>query len=390
MRGGALCPGCLRREPHRGVTVENMTSSGEERARREGVGPGGSAPVQSSRRVTIQDVAIEAGVSVSAVSKVLRDAYGVSPAMRANVTAAIERLGYRPHAGARGMRGRSYTIGVMLTELGSPFQPLLVQGITDELEPTPFQEILVTGGGVVPERQQRAVEALVDRQVDGLILIAPWMSTSWLEKLGVGVPTVVIARHGGGENFDTVVDDDFEGAGLMVDHLVELGHERIVHTSQPSGGLKRPFVLSHTARGDGYVHAMKRHGLDPDVIVTSYSEQGGYQAALEALSRAKPPTAMFAGADIAALGVLRAAEERGLEVPADLSVTGYDNIDTSAIGRISLTTVDHAGHLIGSVSAKLVLERLSGRIEPVHHVVAPRLVVRKTSAAPSGAPRSPR
>jgi LacI family transcriptional regulator len=364
-----------------------VTGSGDDQAGREGDLAGSSMLPRASRRVTIQDVANEAGVSVSAVSKVLRDAYGVSPQMRANVTATIERLGYRPHAGARGMRGRSYTIGVMLTELSSPFQPLLAQGITDELEPTPFQEILVTGGGVVTERQQRAVEALVDRQVDGLILIAPWMSTAWLEKLGVDVPTVVIARHGGGENFDTVVDDDFEGAGLMVDHLVELGHERIVHTSQPSGGLKRPFVLSHTARCDGYVHAMKRHGLDPDVIVTSYSEHGGHQAALEALTRPTPPTAIFAGADIAALGVLRTAEERGLDVPADLTVTGYDNIDTSAIGRISLTTVDHAGHLIGSISAKLVLERLNGRIEPVHHVVAPRLIVRRTTAAPGQAVR---
>src|SRR4029450_10182886 len=147
-----------------------------------------------------------------------------------------------------------------------------------------------------------------------------------------GLPTVGRPRHGGGENFDPVGDDDYEGAGLMVDHLVELGHERIVHTGQPSGGLTRPFVLSHTARCDGYVHAMKRHGLDPDVIVTSYRELGGYQAALEALTRPTPPTAIFAGADIAALGVLRAAEERGLEVPAGLSVTGCDNIDTYAIG----------------------------------------------------------
>jgi LacI family transcriptional regulator len=137
------------------------------------------------------------------------------------------------------------------------------------------------------------------------------------------------------------------------------------------------------------VHAMKRHGLHPDVIVTSYSEQGGYEAGLQALTRPTPPTAIFGGADIAALGVLRAAEERGLDVPADLTVTGYDNIHTSMIGRVSLTTVDHAGHLIGSVSAKLVLERLSGRIEPVHHVVAPRLIVRKTSAAPPGEPVRP-
>lgn len=144
-------------------------------------------------------------------------------------------------------------------------------------------------------------------------------------------------------------------------------------------------MLLGAAAGRTAVHAHRRaasrrwYGLDPDVIVTSYREQGGYQAGVEALARPTPPTAIFAGADIAALGVLRAVEELGFEGPADLTVTGYDNIDTSAIGRISLTTIDHAGHLIGSMSAKLVLERLSGRIEPVHHVVAPRLVVRKTA-----------
>jgi LacI family transcriptional regulator len=335
--------------------------------------------------VTIQDVAREAQVSVSAVSKVLRDAYGVSPQMRANVTAAIERLGYRPHAGARTMRGSSYTIGVMLVELSSPYQPQVVKGITDELEPSPFQEILVTGG-ISPDRQQRSIEALIDRQVDGLILIAPWMRTSWLEKLGASVPMVVIARHGGAAHYDTIVDDDYEGARLMVDHLVDLGHQRIVHTSQPSGGLKRPFVLSHTPRCDGYEQAMKRHGLDPDVIVTAYTEEGGYQAALQAFARPTPPTAIFAGADVAALGVLRAAEEHGLRVPEDLTVTGYDNIYASSLPGVSLTTIDQSGHLTGSKSARLLLERLNGRTQPTHYVIAPRLIPRSTSAAPAREP----
>lgn len=333
-----------------------------------------------ARRVTILDVAKEAGVSVSAVSKVLRDAYGVSPQMREKVSAAIEKLGYRPHAGARAMRGRSYTIGVMLAELSAPFQPEIVDGIVEELEQSQYQEILVTGN--TPDRQQRSIEALLDRQVDGLILITPWMSTAWLEKLGARLPTVVIARHGGAENFDTIVDDDYLGARLMVDHLVELGHRRIVHTSHPSGGLTRPSVMSHTRRSDGFIDAMKRHGLEPDVIETSYSEPGGHQAAVEALDRPEPPTAIFAGADIAALGVLRAAEERGLQVPQDLTVTGYDNIYVSTIGRVSLTTVDQSGRLTGSKSATLILERLHGRTWPVHYVMAPRLVPRHTSAPP--------
>jgi LacI family transcriptional regulator len=349
---------------------------------REGSTQIGIALPTDSRRATIHDVAREAGVSVSAVSKVLRNAYGVSPEMQAKVTLAIEKLGYRPQTAARAMRGRSYTIGVMILEMSSPFQPEVVQGITDEVEHTPFQEILVVPGQS-PQRQQRSIEALVDRQVDGLILIAPWTSESYLEVLAASVPTVVIARHGGAAHYDTVVDNDFEGAGLMVDHLVALGHTRILHTSMPSGGLKRPFVLSHTARCDGYVRTMKHHKLTPDVVVTTYSEQGGYDAAVKALERPTPPTAIFAGADIAALGVLRAAEERGIRVPDDLTVTGYDNIYASTIGRVSLTTIDQSGHLTGSMSAKLLLERISGRTQPIHSVISPRLVVRSTSAAPN-------
>lgn len=340
-----------------------------------------TAAAAKSRRATIQDVAREAGVSTSAVSKVLRGAYGVSPRMRDRVTAAIDLLGYRPHTGARAMRGRSYTIGVVLVDHSSPFQPEVLEGIAHQLEPTPFQEVSIAAG-ITPERQMRCIEALIDRQVDGLILVAPWMETSWLEDLAARIPTVVVARHGAAANYDTVVDDDYEGARLMVDHLVALGHTRIVHTGQDSGGLVRPFVLSHTARQDGYEQAMIGHGLKPDVLVTGYTEEGGYKAAMEALARTERPTAIFAGADIAALGVLRATEELGLRVPEDVTVTGYDNIFVAGLGRIALTTVDQSGPMTGSVSARLLLERLEGRSRPTHYVVAPRLLPRSTGAPP--------
>jgi LacI family transcriptional regulator len=335
-----------------------------------------------TRRATLQDVASEAGVSFSAVSKVIRGAPGVSPQMRERVTVAIEKLGYRPHAAARAMRGKSYTVGVMIVEMESPFQPEVVLGITDALETTPYQEVVITGG-LSPERQKRSIEALIDRQVDGLIVVAPWMEAEWLEELGAKIPTVVVARHGTAATFDTVVDDEYQGARLMVDHLVELGHERIVHTSMPSGGLE-PFVLSHTARRHGYEQAMLRHGLTPEIVDTSYSEAGGYEAAIQALSAEDRPSAIFAGADIAALGVLRAAEEMGLMVPEDLTVVGYDNIYVSAIGRIALTTVDQSGQLTGANSARLLLERIQGRTQPAHYVLAPQLVRRQTSGPPPG------
>jgi LacI family transcriptional regulator, galactose operon repressor len=127
---------------------------------------------------------------------------------------------------------------------------------------------------------------------------------------------------------------------------------------------------------------MREHGLEPSVIETSYSEDGGYQAALEAFDRAEPPTAIFAGADIAALGVLRAAEERGILVPEDLTVVGYDNIYMSTINRVSLTTVDQSGHHTGEASVWLLLERINGRTEPQQVVLTPELIVRGTSGPP--------
>ena len=338
----------------------------------------------AGRRATVHDVAQAAGVSVSAVSKVVRGAYGVSPQMRARVTAAINELGYRPHAGARAMRGRSFTIGVVLVELTSPFQPEIAQGISDELEQTPYQDVIVTGG-TSPEQQKRAIEALLDRQVDGLVLVAPWLEVPWIEKLAKSVPMVAVALHGSPRYFDTVVDDDQLGARLVVDHLVEIGHRRIVHTSMPPMGPEGAFVLSHTARRRGFEAAMRHHDLDPDVIETWYSEEGGYRAALQAFDRVEPPTAIFAGADIAAFGVLRAAEEQGLRVPEDLTVVGYDNIYMATIGRVSLTTVDQSGHLTGAASARLLLERIDGRTEPKQFVVAPRLLTRGTSGPPAPA-----
>jgi LacI family transcriptional regulator len=130
---------------------------------------------------------------------------------------------------------------------------------------------------------------------------------------------------------------------------------------------------------------MRKHGLDPQVIETYYSEEGGYEAATQALDSPTPPTAIFAGADIAAFGVLRAAEDRGLRIPQDLSVAGYDNIFASTIGRVSLTTVDQSGHLTGAASMRLLLERFNGRTAPKQFVIAPQLIERKTTGPAPGA-----
>lgn len=198
------------------------------------------------------------------MSKVLRNAYGASPEMQTKVRRAIDELGYRPHAGARGLRGQTYTIGVMLPDIRNPFFPEVLDGITRSLEDTEYQVLL--GPGCNGEKAEAKVtEAMIDRGMDGLILVAPVSSRTHLEHVASAVPTVVAGRHGSSPVYDTVVDDDVEGASLVVGHLAALGHRRIAHRPQRA-------------------------------------------------------TAVFAGADVVAMGMQEAVTEAGLSVPADISV----------------------------------------------------------------------
>ncbi|WP_433060228.1 LacI family DNA-binding transcriptional regulator [Dactylosporangium sp. CS-033363] len=338
--------------------------------------------VPAVRRATIADVASRANVSTAAVSKVLRNAYGVSPAMQDRVRAAMAELNYRPHAAARGMRGQTYTIGVLIPDLRNPFFPELIEGIADHFAGTEYQALLGPGGST-PESQARITEAMIDRRMDGLIMIAPVVPRGQLESTARTIPTVTIGRHGRSSDFDAVVDDDITGAGLIVDHLAELGHRRIAHIEHRDTTRGIPTTMPQTVRAEGYRQAMHRHGLEVDVVSSTYSEEGGYTAARDLLSRPVRPTAIFAGADVAAIGVLNAVFEAGLRIPEDISVAGYDNTTVAAMGPISLTSVDQDGHLMGANAARLLLERVEGkRRRSVLLSLSPTLIPRRSTAPP--------
>ena len=341
-------------------------------------------PPATPRRVTIVDVARHARVSTTAVSKVLRNAYGASPEMQAKVRRAIDELGYRPYAAARGLRGQTYTVGVMLPDIRNPFFPEILDGITDRLEDTDYQVLM--GPGCNGEKaEERVTDALIDRGMDGLVLVAPVSSRARLEHIASVVPTVVVGRHGDSPVYDTVTDDDRAGAALVVGHLAELGHRRIAHIEHHETDPTRIAEMPNAQRADGYRRAMRSLGLEAeiDVVSTSYTQQGGYEGAKELLARLHRPTAVFAGADIVAMGVLEAVAEAGLSVPGDLSVAGYDNTTFAALGPISLTSVDQAGHEIGGNAARLLLERIADRRRPSVQVrLSPTLVARRTTAPP--------
>jgi LacI family transcriptional regulator len=326
-------------------------------------------------QATIEDVARAAGVSRAAVSKVLRNAYGVSPAMKDRVTAAIEELNYRPRVAARAMRGATFTIGFELPDFGNPFFTRVLAGASAALRDTPYQLIIAPAEPDAMERQgYRALESLADRQVDGVVAVSPLVSQDWLERWAAHTPVVMLGRHDHSSHYDTVVGDDTAGARAVMRHLLELGHEHIAHLTRPDYVTASGSGTPHALRLEAYLDCMAEAGLSHHARVARCQEGDGlaYAAAAELLADGEPPTAIFAAHDELAIGALRAVAESG----HDISVAGYDNVQLAAFPGISLTTVDQSGERMGARAVELLLQRLAGRDDPIHEVITPELVVR--------------
>jgi LacI family transcriptional regulator len=324
-------------------------------------------------------------VSTTAVSKVLRNAYGASPAMRTKVQQAISELGYRPSAAARGLRGQTYTIGVMLPDLRNLFFADILDGIATQLGDTDYQVLLAPGCNG-EKAEAKVIDAMIDRSMDGLVLIAPVSSKKRLNNVARTVPTVVVGRHGPSPAYDTVTDDDVVGAALVVDHLADLGHRRIAHIEHHETDPVRLAEMPNAQRANGYRAAMRARdlGAEIDIASTSYTQEGGYRGAKELLDRPQRPSAIFAGADVVALGAMEAIAEAGLSVPGDISVAGYDNSALAAFGPISLTSVDQDGRQMGGNAARLLVDRITDRDRRTVQIkLSPTLVVRRTTATPS-------
>lgn len=332
---------------------------------------------KKTERVTIRTVAADAGVSVAAVSKVLRDAYGVSETLRAKVRASMAKLGYRPHAAARGMRGQTYTLGVLLPDLRNPFFADIMSGVNEALVRTQYQPLLGVGESVLAS-EHAMVEAMVDRQMDGLLLIAPRTPVAELIKIGEGIPTTVIGVHAhDGTAFDTVNNDDRLGAGLVVEHLYENGYRNIALLTLDYEGTN--IVL----REEGYRERMTALGLGKRIRVVE-APQTSREIQLIArhlLEDRHRPEAVFCWTDFVAFQVLSVARELGLDVPGDIAVVGYDNTSYCDLATMALTSVDQSGQQLGLQAARLLIERIKGRSHPEHFVTTPRIVARASSAA---------
>ncbi len=329
-------------------------------------------------RPTIRDVAARAGVSKSLVSLVLRDAPHVSDEKRRAVREAIAELGYRPNAVARSLVSkRTGVIGVVISDHHNPFFADVVDGVEEAAARAGYTALLSSGGRSAA-KEAMAVEKLLELRADGIILAGSHLETGRIAAASQLVPVVLLTRTSRANSLDTVVTNDEEGARMAVEHLVGLGHRRIGHVDagRAPGG---------PARRRGYERAMRAHGLERNVRIArgAFTEEGGAAGTRSLLDGRQAPTAIFACNDLAALGALTELERRGLEVPGDVSLVGFDNSSLASLGLAGLTTIDQPRGRIGRLGVELLLERFEGRTEPQRVVVEPSLVVRTTTAPPA-------
>lgn len=327
----------------------------------------------SGAKPTIRNVAERAGVSKSLVSLVMRGSPHVSERRRQAVLKAARELGYRPNAVARSLvEGRTRLIGALVADLHNPFFAEFLDGLQESLHGANLR-MIVGSGRWDPLFEAEAVEAFLEMRVDGLVLLS--VVPGSLSDAAASVPVVIVGERDV-SGVDIVVDDDELGARLAVDHLVELGHQRIAHIEGAA-----PSTTARYRRA-GYEQAMSQYGLAGHIVVEpgDFTEEGGYRATRSLLSRRPRPTAIFAPNDLVAIGALSAADELGLRVPADLSIVGYDNTHLAAIRHISLTTVDQPRRDMGRVAAELLCARIDDmRREPRQTLVVPHLVTRATT-----------
>jgi LacI family transcriptional regulator len=323
-------------------------------------------------------VAERSGVSPSTVSRILNGTAVVSPEKRALVERSIAELGFVPNPMARGLAGgRTLSVGVVTQAIDSPFYGIALRGIEDELDKSGYSALYVSGHWNAVE-EARCIETLRSRRVDGIIVLTGRLSDTALRACAKAVPVVVTGRALKASGLVSLKFDNVSGARMATEHLIQLGHRRIAFIA---GDPAHPDAVE---REQGYRAALEAVGIDYQAgLVASgqFHEESGRQAMEHLLQGRQRFTAVFAANDQMAFGAALALHQRGLRMPDDISLVGFDDLAASMYALPPLSTVHQPGYELGRLAAMAMLQLLAGE-RPRIDVPAPRLVARESSARP--------
>nr|WP_206031123.1 LacI family DNA-binding transcriptional regulator [Rhodococcus sp. B10] len=328
---------------------------------------------------TIRTVAAHAGVSKSLVSLVLRGSSSVSEEKRAAVEDAIRELGYRPNLSARSLtQNRTHIVGVLLNDLRNPWFVDCLEGMTSILQQHDLKMFLADGR-LDRSSDESFVRSFMDLRLDGLALVGTRRPTPAIAEAAALIPTVVVAsRDLDFPGVDVVANDDELGTRLAVEHLVAQGHRRITHIAG-TGAVA-------DIRAQSYHDAMVSHGLKRHIRVEpgGMTEDAGHAACSRILDGRTRPTAIFAVNDIVAIGAMTACQERGLSIPQQVSIVGYDNTSIAQLRHVRLTSVENATIEVGERAATALVDRIADPDRPGSlTLVPPAIQVRGSTAPPA-------
>jgi LacI family transcriptional regulator len=344
---------------------------------------------------TIRDVARESGYSASTVSIVLNNAplsRYIPEETKGRIQTAARRLGYRPNPLARSLRSqRSNIVGVMVFDITDPFCTPILRGLENALYQANYLSLLADAHNEA-HRFERYLEMLLDRRVEGLIVVANWLVTDiklLADLTEKQVPTVIAGRAFEIENISTVSVDNENGAALALEHLYRLGHREIAYLRGPktlaSSGQRWKGIRNY-AQSAGLRLDPKRVAELPESQDPNSSFEAGAQLTSELLRGGKSFTSLLAYDDMAALGAVRALKMKGLRVPEDCSVVGFDDVAQASLAVPSLTTVRQPMEAMGSMSVGMMLDAIKAvdqkkEIPVMRRKIPAELVVRESTSA---------
>lgn len=329
-------------------------------------------------KVTIKEIAKELGVAPSTVSRALGNHPAISEATKKRVREAAERLGYRPNALARGLATkRSYTIGLVVLDIGNPFYAEIAQGV-EEIVSSQGYSIFLCNSGYDPERESKYISLLRERRVEGIIMTCFNVSLPHIQDLWQNGPPFVPIDWFPGDN-PCVTSNNVEGSCQAVEYLLSIGHRDIAYLA---GLTQLPGAMD---RIEGYKRALANYGVpyrEELVITENSSAKDGYEGFRKLLKRGVNFTALFCANDVVAIGVMRAAQEVGVRIPDDVSLLGYDDIEIASLLSVPLTTVWQPRKEQGIMAAYLLMDMLLSREKtPQKVVMEQKLVIRASTKA---------